>query len=251
MEKRKIQTCYSPALYPLFHEDDTIVVVVDILRATSAICTAFENGVKKMIPVAGLDEAQKYKDAGYLVAAERNAIKQEGFDFGNSPYHYMSEEVKGKTIVISTTNGTQAIEAAKGKATIVIGSFLNLSAVSSWLLQQKKDVLILCAGWKNKFNLEDSLFAGALANQLRESNDFYTLCDSTIAAGYLYERAEQDLYGFLDVSSHRHRLKNLELEADVKYCLQIDIFTCIPIFNNDGLVELQSLKSFESVNSSQ
>ena len=251
MEKRKIQTCYSPALYPLFHEDDTIVVVVDILRATSAICTAFENGVKKMIPVAGLDEAQKYKDAGYLVAAERNAIKQEGFDFGNSPYHYMSEEVKGKTIVISTTNGTQAIEAAKGKAIIVIGSFLNLSAVSSWLLQQKKDVLILCAGWKNKFNLEDSLFAGALANQLRESNDFYTLCDSTIAAGYLYERAEQDLYGFLEVSSHRHRLKNLELEADVKYCLQIDIFTCIPIFNNDGLVELQSLKSFESVNSSQ
>ena len=251
MEKRKIQTCYSPALYPLFHEDDTIVVVVDILRATSAICTAFENGVKKMIPVAGLDEAQKYKDAGYLVAAERNAIKQEGFDFGNSPYHYMSEEVKGKTIVISTTNGTQAIEAAKGKATIVIGSFLNLSAVSSWLLQQKKDVLILCAGWKNKFNLEDSLFAGALANQLRDSNDFYTLCDSTIAAGYLYERAEQDLYGFLDVSSHRHRLKNLELEADVKYCLQIDIFTCIPIFNNDGLVELRSLKSFESVNSSQ
>jgi len=118
-------------------------------------------------------------------------------------------------------------------------------------LQQKKDVLILCAGWKNKFNLEDSLFAGALANQLRESNDFYTLCDSTIAAGYLYERAEQDLYGFLEVSSHRHRLKNLELEADVKYCLQIDIFTCIPIFNNDGLVELQSLKSFESVNSSQ
>jgi 2-phosphosulfolactate phosphatase len=251
MEKRKIQTCYSPALYPLFHEEDTIVVVVDVLRATSAICTAFENGVKKMIPVAGLDEAQRYKDAGYLVAAERNAIKEEGFDFGNSPYHYMTEEVKGKTIVISTTNGTQAIEAAKGKALIVIGSFLNLSAISNWLKKQEKDVLILCAGWKNKFNLEDSLFAGALANQLRATDSFYTLCDSTIAAGYLYERAEQDLYGFLEVSSHRHRLKNLELELDIKYCLQIDIFTCIPIYNIDSLVELKALENLQAVNSSQ
>lgn len=249
MEKRKIQTCYSPALYPLFHEEDTIVVVVDVLRATSAICTAFENGVKKMIPVAGLDEAQRYKDAGYLVAAERNAIKEEGFDFGNSPYHYMTDEVKGKTIVISTTNGTQAIEAAKGKALIVVGSFLNLSAISNWLKKQEKDVLILCAGWKNKFNLEDSLFAGALANQLRATDSFYTLCDSTIAAGYLYERAEKDLYGFLEVSSHRHRLKNLELESDIKYCLQIDIFTCIPIYNIDGLVELKALENLQVVNS--
>ncbi len=251
MEKRKIQTCYSPALYPLFHEDDTIVVVVDVLRATSAICTAFEHGVEKMIPVAGLDEAIKYKKAGYLVAAERNAIKQEGFDFGNSPYHYMTKEVQGKTIVISTTNGTQAIEAAKGKATIVIGSFLNLTAISNWLQNQKKDVLILCAGWKNKFNLEDSLFAGALANQLRTNDNFHTLCDSTIAAGYLYERAEKDLYGFLEVSSHRHRLKNLELESDIKYCLQKDILCCIPIYTNDGLVELKTLEQVEAANSAQ
>jgi 2-phosphosulfolactate phosphatase len=238
MNKPKIQTCYSPALYPLFHEDDTIVVVVDVLRATSAICTAFEHGVEKMIPVAGLNEAQKYKDAGYLVAAERNAIKQEGFDFGNSPYHYMNEDVKGKTIVISTTNGTQAIEAAKGKATIVIGSFLNLSAVANWLKIQKKDVLILCAGWKNKFNMEDSLFAGALANQLIASDEFYTLCDSTIAAGYLFELASDDLYAFLEKSSHRHRLKNLDLETDIKFCLQVDTLSCIPIYIQDGLVKL-------------
>lgn len=251
MNKPKIQTCYSPALYPLFHEDDTIVVVVDVLRATSAICTAFEYGVEKMIPVAGLDEAQNYKNAGYLVAAERNAIKQEGFDFGNSPYHYMNDDVKGKTIVISTTNGTQAIEAAKGKATIVIGSFLNLSAVANWLKLQKKDVLILCAGWKNKFNMEDSLFAGALANQLISTEEFYTLCDSTIAAGYLYERAADDLFAFLEKSSHRHRLKNLDLETDIKYCLQVDTLTCIPIYHEDGLIELKNQKHIRAVTISE
>lgn len=143
-----IQTCYSPALFPLFKEENAIVVVVDVLRATSAICTAIHHGVDKMIPVAGLDEARKYKAEGYLVAAERNAIKQEGFDFGNSPFHYIDEDLSGKTIVISTTNGTQAIEAAKDSSTILIGSFLNISAIANWILQQERNVIVLCAGWK-------------------------------------------------------------------------------------------------------
>ncbi len=210
--------------------------MVDVLRATSAICTALHHGVERMIPVAGLDEARKYKDLGYLVAAERNAVKQEGFDFGNSPFHYMDDQVKGKTIVISTTNGTQAIEAAKDASVIAIGSFLNLSALAEWILPQERDVIILCAGWKNKFNLEDSLFAGALTNKLIASDNFSTMCDSTIAAGYLYERAADDLYGFLENSSHRKRLKNLHLEDDIRYCLSTDIMQTIPIYQDGGLV---------------
>lgn len=212
-----------------------------MLRATSAICTALHHGVERMIPVAGLDEARKYKDLGYLVAAERNAIKQEGFDFGNSPFHYMDEQVKGKTIVISTTNGTQAIEAAKDASVIAIGSFLNLSALAEWILPQERDVIILCAGWKNKFNLEDSLFAGALANKLIDSGNFSTMCDSTIAAGYLYERAADDLYGFLENSSHRKRLKNLHLEDDIRYCLSTDIMQTIPVYQDGGLVSSQKI----------
>jgi len=212
-----------------------------VLRATSAICTALHHGVERMIPVAGLDEARKYKDLGYLVAAERNAVKQEGFDFGNSPFHYMDEQVKGKTIVISTTNGTQAIEAAKDASVIAIGSFLNLSALAEWILPQERDVIILCAGWKNKFNLEDSLFAGALANKLIDSGNFSTMCDSTIAAGYLYERASDDLYGFLEYSSHRKRLKNLHLEDDIRYCLSTDIMQTIPVYQDGGLVSAQKI----------
>jgi len=228
-------------LYPLFANKEAIIIVVDVLRATSAICTALHHGVERMIPVAGLDEARKYKDLGYLVAAERNAVKQEGFDFGNSPFHYMDEQVKGKTIVISTTNGTQAIEAAKDASVIAIGSFLNLSALAEWILPQERDVIILCAGWKNKFNLEDSLFAGALANKLIDSGNFSTMCDSTIAAGYLYERASDDLYGFLEYSSHRKRLKNLHLEDDIRYCLSTDIMQTIPVYQDGGLVSAQKI----------
>lgn len=239
-QKLSIQTCYSPALYDLFHEDESIVVAVDILRATSAICTAFEHGVKSMIPVAGLDEAYAYKKKGYLVAAERNAVKQDGVDYGNSPLHYIDASIEGKTIVISTTNGTQAIEAAKGKATIVIGSFLNITTLSEWLKKQNRNIIVLCAGWKNKFNMEDSLFAGALSEKLLQDERFYSLCDSTIAACYLYEQAANDLYGFLEKSSHRHRLKNLDLEDDVRFCLQQDIYSSIPILNGNELIKLQA-----------
>lgn len=241
-----IQTCYSPALFPLFKEENAIVVVVDVLRATSAICTAIHHGVDKMIPVAGLEEARKYKAEGYLVAAERNAIKQEGFDFGNSPFHYIDEDLSGKTIVISTTNGTQAIEAAKDSSTILIGSFLNISAIANWILQQDRNVIVLCAGWKNKFNLEDSIFAGALSLKLIQSGKFNTVCDSTIAAGYLYERANNDLYGFLEYSSHRKRLKDLHLENDIKYCLTEDQMETIPVYMDGGLV---NMSKFEEVNS--
>lgn len=233
-----IQTCYSPALFHLFAEDQAIVVVVDVLRATSAICTAIHQGVEKMIPVAGLEEARRYKQMGYLVAAERNAIKQEGFDFGNSPFHYIDEDLSGKTIAISTTNGTQAVEAARSAQTVLIGSFLNISALAAWIAEQERNVIVLCAGWKNKFNLEDSLFAGGLAEKLLATGKFSTMCDSTIAAGYLFKMAENDLYGFLENSSHRKRLKDLHLENDIQYCLTMDTMTTIPILRGDGLVRL-------------
>jgi len=233
-----IQTCYSPALYPLFEEPETIVVVVDIFRATSAICTALDNGVTKMIPVAGLDEARKYKEMGYMVAAERNAIKEEGFDLGNSPYDYLGDNVKGKTIAISTTNGTQAIEAAKSASTIVIGSFLNISSVAEWIIMQQKNVLILCSGWKNKYNMEDSLFAGALSLALLKQKEYETACDSTIAAGHLYTLAKDNMFAFLEYSSHRKRLKNLHLEKDITYCLTLNTMTTIPIYFEGGLVSL-------------
>jgi 2-phosphosulfolactate phosphatase len=234
----KISTCFSPSQYPLFHDEDNIVVVVDIFRATSAICTAFENGVAAIIPVATVEEAISYKERGFIAAAERDGKIVEGFELGNSPYDYQVERVKDKKVVLSTTNGTQAVEAAKAANQLLIGSFVNINAVAEHLISESKNVTVLCAGWKNKFNLEDTLFAGALANLLIEKANASTDCDSTIAAQHLFDIAKDDLYGFLEKSSHRKRLKNLNLEKDIRYCLTMNICKSVPILKNGELVKL-------------
>jgi|688.fasta_scaffold118895_2 2-phosphosulfolactate phosphatase len=232
-----IDVCFSPYLYPVYEKSNQIVVVIDILRATSAICTAFQYGVEKMIPVAEIDEAKSYKDKGFLVGAERNGIAIEGFDFGNSPYGYMTDKIKDQTVVITTTNGTQAIEASKNADLVVIGSFLNISFLCDWLLTQNKNILLLCSGWKNKFNLEDTLFAGAVAEKL-STKDSFKLGDGALATKYLYQNAEQNPYKFLNYSSHKERLAALGLKDDVKYCLSLDLIKIIPMLQGQYLVKM-------------
>ena len=204
-----------------------MVVVVDVLRATSAIVTGFDHGVNVMVAVAGIEETLSYKDKGYLVAGERNGEMQEGFDFGNSPFSYKPEVVKGRNVAISTTNGTQAVVAAKDSHKLFIGAFLNISALCKRILNENRDVIVLCAGWKNKFNLEDTLFAGALAEKLA-GNGYLLNCDSALAAIELWKNAKPDVNAFLATSSHRNRLKHLDLEADIKYCLTLDLCKSVP-----------------------
>ena len=239
MEKKLIvDVCFSPHLYPIYHRDDNIVVVIDILRATSAICTAFEYGVEKMIPVASLEEATEYKNKGYLVGAERNGIAIEGFDFGNSPYGYMTEIIKDKTVVISTTNGTQAIEAARNAYQVVIGAFTNITSLCDWLKLQNKNVLLLCSGWKNKFNLEDTLFAGAVADILLKEEKLFKSGDGALAAVFLSRSAKRNPYKYLRNSSHTERLASLGLKHDIKYCLTLDKTDIIPVLEGKYLVKL-------------
>lgn len=233
----QVEICYTPQAYHLFHNDAAIVVVIDILRATSAITTAFYNGVSKMIPVATVEEAKALQEKGYMAAAERNGEMIEGFELGNSPFGYMNNKVKGKTIAISTTNGTQAIAAAKNASGIVIGSFLNQDVLIEYLREQQRDVILLCAGWKNKFNLEDTLFAGAVADALINKAGFEVYCDSAIAAGHLYNLAKHDLFGFLANSSHRNRLAKLDLERDIRYCLTPNQCPVIPVMKDGVLVK--------------
>ncbi len=238
MTKLSIDACFSPHLYPVYETPDSIVVIIDIFRATSAICTAFEFGVEKMIPVATVDEARQWKAKGYLVGAERDAIPVEGFDFGNSPYSYMGDDVKGKTIVITTTNGTQAIEAAKNAHKVVVGSFLNINALCEWLVSEKKNILLLCSGWKNKFNLEDALFAGAATELLTQLSEEFKLGDACLALKFLYQQAEQDPIKFLAHASHKERLARLNLKKDIKYCLTPNQTQVIPILKDGALVKL-------------
>jgi 2-phosphosulfolactate phosphatase len=233
-----IEVCYTPQAYNLFHKDNSIVVVIDVFRATSAIVTAFYNGVSKMIPVATVEEAREYQKNGFMAAAERDGEVIEGFELGNSPFGYMNSKVKGKTIAISTTNGTQAIEASRKASKILVGSFLNLDVLCEYLASQKKDVILVCAGWKNKFNLEDTIFAGAVVNKLTTESGFEITCDSAIASNHLYIIAKDDLFEFLSNSSHRNRLAKLDLERDIKYCLTPNQCPVIPVMEGKYLVKL-------------
>lgn len=230
-KKPVVRVCISPALYELYRQAEGITVVVDIFRATSAICTALQNGVTEVIPVASIHDAKRYaEDDDMIIAAERGGEVVDGFKYGNSPLSYINnKEVVGKTLVLTTTNGTQAIEAAKNDGDLVIGSFCNMKVLSDWLVKEGQDVMILCAGWKNRMNLEDSLFAGALVDiLLKEGFEYDIDSDAAITAKTLYDASEGDMLGFLENSSHRNRLKNLHLEKDIEYCLELNTCHVVP-----------------------
>jgi 2-phosphosulfolactate phosphatase len=230
--KRQIEVCFSPALLGALGSEGKIVVMVDIFRASSSICAAFENGVEYLIPVAGLDEARALKEKGFLVAAERNGVKIDFADFGNSPFNFLREEVQGKPIVYSTTNGTRAIHLAGDAASLVVGAFVNHSALVKWILAQNEDVLVLCAGWKDRFSLEDSVYAGALADALLASEAFSSDSDAVTAAIELWRSMENNPLLHKEQFAHFHRLQRYLLADAVDYCLSFDKTSLVPICNN-------------------
>lgn len=231
---KTIDVCLSPDLMHLYSVKDKTVVVVDILRATSCMTTAFAHGVKSISPFSSLEECLAMKEQGFFTTAERDGKKVDGFDLGNSPFEYMDEKLKGSKIAFTTTNGTQAIARAKGANEIVIGSFLNLTAVVDFLQKDKNDLLILCAGWKGRINLEDTLFAGALVEMLGAS--VQPECDTPQLARTLYHSAKDDLYGFLQGSAHVERLAKLNIHEDIRFCLTPDKYSVVPVLKDGALV---------------
>lgn len=223
---KTIDVCLSPELMHLYNVEDRTVVVVDILRATSCMVTAFAHGVESITPLANLEACRGMKKNGYITSGERDGKKVDGFDKGNSPFEYMGPDIKEKKIAFTTTNGTQAIEKAKGAKRIIIGSFLNLSSVVKYLLFGENSVLIVCAGWKGKVNLEDTLFAGAVVDKLK--NHIEPDCDAPLAAQHLYNLAKDDMAKFLSNSSHVKRLARLNIDKDIDYCLTIDKYQIVP-----------------------
>ncbi len=232
---KQIDVCLTPELLHLHQIENTIVVVVDVFRATSCMTTAFAHGVQAIIPVATIAECKQYQERGYLAAAERDGKTPEGFDFDNSPFSYMDEaKVMGATVVVTTTNGTLAITKSRDAIKVMIGSFLNLGALANYLLNQQYDVLVLCAGWKGKPNLEDTLFAGALIERLQ--NEFLIQEDSALMALRIYEEAKGNLLGFVANSSHVRRLQRLGIQKDIAFCLQQDLYDVLPVLRGNSLV---------------
>ncbi|HVI46316.1 MAG TPA: 2-phosphosulfolactate phosphatase [Chitinophaga sp.] len=233
--KPSLEVCLSPALLNLFDVKNSIVVIIDVLRATSTICTALYNGATRVIPVSSVEECVNIGRAiGGITAGERDGKIAEGLVHGNSPFEYPREFVEGKTLVLTTTNGTKLLHMAKDAVQIVTGSFPNISAVCDYLVAQQQNVILGCAAWKDRVNIEDTLFAGAVVSRIRQHFDVN--CDSAIAAESLYQMAREDIYSFMKQASHYKRLANYGLEKDIEYCLTPDGANVLPVFRNGELV---------------
>jgi 2-phosphosulfolactate phosphatase len=237
---KTIEVCFSPALFASkVTEKDFIVVIIDVLRATTSFCAALDNGAKRIIPLAGVEEAHSYKEKGYLVAGERDGSKIDFADFGNSPTGFKASLVSGRTIAYTTTNGTQAIEMAKGSDAVALAAFTNLRAISGWIVNQNKNVVILCSGWKNTFSSEDAICAGALTLELMKSGNYRMNGDSAYAAYDLWNIAKIDLIGYIQKASHYQRLEKLCLGEQLPLCFDINSSKAIPVWDGEAIIDLQ------------
>ena len=239
-----VEVCFSPRLYEhKLTSGKFTTVVVDILRASTSICAAFDHGVRTIIPVSGLDEARELKQKGFFVACERNGEIMDFADIGNSASDFIRDDLVGETVVFSTTNGTKTINMARDAAEVLIGSFVNIKALGDYLIRKNENVVIFCAAWKNLFNLEDSVFAGALAESMLNKG-FTTVCDSVLGAVDLWHRANPDLEKYLSRSSHRNRLRHLVSDEDFRYTVTLNSTNVIPVLIGEklGLVDLVSIQ---------
>ncbi|MCL4136546.1 UNVERIFIED_CONTAM: hypothetical protein GTU68_061456 [Idotea baltica] len=233
---KKIECCFSPKLLPLYDFTESVVVVIDVFRATSTIAAALDNGATKIIPVDNVEECIRIgkETQNSLTAGERNGKVVEGLQYGNSPSAYPGDFVNEKILVLTTTNGTRLLHQVTEAAEILSGAFLNLSATVNYLKNQDRDILLACASWKDRFNLEDSLFAGAVFQALGDA--VTTNCDSMFAASDLYDVAKDDLFAYLKKGSHYHRLAKYGLEADLRYCCTLNQHDNVIRYENNALV---------------
>ncbi|MGH2648227.1 MAG: 2-phosphosulfolactate phosphatase [Ginsengibacter sp.] len=234
-----LSTCLSPSLLHLYDVSSSIVVIIDILRATSTIATALYNGAKGIIPVDSVAECIKLgRQIDVITAGERDGKIADGLKYGNTPFQYGPEFIRGKTLVLTTTNGTRLLHMAlaEGAPRIITGAFCNLSSVCDYLSTQNKNVILACAAWKDRINIEDALFAGAVISRIK--NNFEQNCDANQIAETLYDQAKNDLFGFLKVknASHYNRLMNYGLENDIRYCLTIDNANVLVLYESGRLV---------------
>ncbi len=234
-----LSTCLSPSLLHLYDVSSSIVVIIDVLRATSTIATALYNGARSIIPVDSVAECIKLgRQIDVITAGERDGKIADGLKYGNTPLQYTPEFIKGKILVLTTTNGTRLLHMAlaEGAPGIITGSFCNLSAVCDYLIKQNRSVILACAAWKDRVNIEDTLFAGAVISRIK--NNFHQNCDASQIAETLYIQASNDLFGFLKEknASHYQRLMGYGLEDDIRYCLTIDNSNALVLYDSGRLV---------------
>jgi len=240
-----LETLFIPEEIKNIELASKLVVIIDVLRASSTIVTALANGCCGFIPILSPNQAKKkaqqFEKEMALLGGEREGIKIEGFDLGNSPREYKRELVNDKTIIFSTTNGVKTLEMVKGAHRIIIGSFLNLQAVCNYCANYKGDILLICAGKEGKFSLEDAACAGMIINSLRDV--FFSgqqEIDANLTAQLLYEKFSNNILEILRKSQHGRYLESIGLVEDLKFCSQLDFFHIVPIFR-DGIITVKNI----------
>ena len=239
--KRNLYTCLSPALIDLYDITNSVVVIIDVLRATSTITTALFNGATSVIPVSTVAKCIELGEAvGGITAGERDGKVADGLSYGNSPFEYPRSFVENKILVLTTTNGTKLLHMAldRGAPEVITGSFPNITAVCEHLINSDRDVFLGCAAWKDRVNLEDTLFAGAVISRIKDHFNIH--CDSSKLAENVFNEAGDDRFEFMKKreATHYHRLMRYNLEKDIRYCLSDDGANVLPIFKGDRLVVL-------------
>ena len=237
-QKPTLYTSLSPALLNLYDLSNAVVVIIDVFRATSTIASALYNGARCVIPVDSVPKAIEIsKNIDGIAAGERDGKIAEGLLHGNSPLEYGRDFIENKTLVLTTTNGTRLLHMAleRGADTIVSGSFPNLSAVCDYLLATNKNVVLGCAGWKDRFNLEDTLFAGAVISRVKKQ--FTIHCDSSLMAETMYDKYKKNLPAFAPKLTHYHRLVDrFGLIEDINFCLTNDVANVLPLYRDGKLL---------------
>jgi 2-phosphosulfolactate phosphatase len=238
-EKPLLYTCLSPALLGLYDVSSSVVVIIDVLRATSTMATALFNGARSIIPVDSVAECIRIgKQIEAITAGERDGQIAEGLQYGNSPFDYPAKFIQNKTLVLTTTNGTRLLHMAleKGAKEIITGSFANLDAVCTHVIKKGMPVILACAAWKDKINIEDTLFAGAVIDSVK---DHFTInCDASKIARSLYSEAQPDLFDYMKNknASHYIRLHSYGLEDDIRHCLEPNTAHVLPFYKEGKLV---------------
>lgn len=216
---------------------DKTVIVIDMLRATSVIVTAFSNGCKEVIPVLTVEEALSIamKDRSrYVLGGERKALKIEGFDFSNSPLEYTKEFIHGKSLIMTTSNGTRAIKGCASARNILIGALINAKAVAEKAVKLHNDIVIVNAGTYGQFSMDDFICAGYIISCILEKEKA-DLTDIAKTSLYIYEN-NKDIVSFIKDASHYKRIQELNLHEDLKYCCSKDIISIVPQYVGETII---------------
>jgi len=217
---------------------DKTVVVIDVLRATTSITAALGNGAREIIPVTTVESAMKISGNLFgdviLLGGERNGKMIEGFNLGNSPFDYSEEKVKGKSIIFSSTNGSQAMVKARHAREMTLCAFVNISAVTGFLRENPRDFVIVCSGTNGMFSMEDSVCAGMLLNRVVEGNPgAWSLTDGAQAAQMLAKSAGKSILKMLQRAEHGRYLEEIGFGEDLKFCAQVDAIPVLPLLDGN------------------